>query len=141
MISTTFKLSIFVAFFFLLISTVSSASSNDVKINGSWKNRPRQFRMQVFSRPYHQGAAQTIRADNGASSPCWNLASKRVGSYELNDPLVKVTFYRSSDCHGAPSATFYNQNSLKQSHILIKAKSVSVTKVKPVKLNEQRNSF
>lgn len=31
-----------------------------------------------------------------ASSPCWNLASKRVGSYDLNDPLVKVTFYRVS---------------------------------------------
>lgn len=31
-----------------------------------------------------------------AASPCWNLASKRVGSYDLNDPLVKVTFYRVS---------------------------------------------
>ncbi|KAG2232413.1 hypothetical protein BDF21DRAFT_423061 [Thamnidium elegans] len=135
------KLYIFISFFLLLISTVSSISSNDIKSNGSWKNRPRQFRMQIFSRPYQQGVAQTIRADNGASTPCWNLASKRVGSYELNDPLVKVTFYRSSDCHGAPSATFYNQNSFKQSHILIKAKSVSVTKVKPVILNEKRNDL
>ncbi|GAA5814635.1 hypothetical protein MFLAVUS_008134 [Mucor flavus] len=103
--------------------------------------KPRQFRMQIFSRPYQQGATQTIRADNGASTPCWNLASKRVGSYELNDPLVKVTFYRSSDCRGTPSATFYNQNSFKQSHILIKARSVSVTKVKPVVLKEQRNDL
>ncbi|CAO3642078.1 unnamed protein product [Mucor hiemalis] len=93
--------------------------------------------MQVFSRPYSKGEVQVIRATNGASTPCWNLASKRVGSYELNDPLVKVTFYRSTDCQGASSATFYNQNSLKQSHVLIKAKSVSITKVKPISLRDQ----
>ena len=74
------------------LGVVSCGSSNDL----SWKNRPRQFRMQIFSRPNSKGEVQTIRATNGASSPCWNLASKRVGSYELNDPLVKVTFYRVS---------------------------------------------
>ncbi|KAI7872268.1 uncharacterized protein EV154DRAFT_529193 [Mucor mucedo] len=139
-ITTSFysKLLLLITFVYI-ISTASAASSSDVK--GAWKNRPRQFRMQIFSRPYSKGDVQTIRATNGASTPCWNLASKRVGSYELNDPLVKVTFYRSSDCNGAPSATYYNQHSSKQSHILIKARSVSIVKVKPVLLKEQHKDL
>jgi hypothetical protein len=56
------KLLIFIAFIYI-ISTVSAASSSDVK--GAWKNRPRQFRMQIFSRPYSKGDVQTIRATNG----------------------------------------------------------------------------
>ncbi|OBZ85222.1 hypothetical protein A0J61_06728 [Choanephora cucurbitarum] len=98
----------------------------------TWNRRPRQFRMQVFSRPDNRGEVQTLRATNGASTPCWNLASKRVGSYDVNDPMIKVTFYRSTDCKGAPSATFYQDHSFNRNHVMIKAKSVSVTKVKPV---------
>ncbi|KAL9555328.1 hypothetical protein PS6_002940 [Mucor atramentarius] len=96
--------------------------------------------MQIFSRPDSKGAVQTIRATNGASTPCWNLASKRVGSYDLNDPLVKVTFYRSSDCKGAPSATFH-QGPVSRSHVMIKAKSVSVTKVKAISLRDQQQAL
>ncbi|KAI8064309.1 uncharacterized protein B0P05DRAFT_554917 [Gilbertella persicaria] len=100
-----------------------------------WNRRPRQFRMQVFSRPDNRGEMQTIRAFNGASTPCWNLASKRVGSYDLNDPMVKVTFYRSSDCKGASLATYYQNHASSRTHVMIKARSVSVTKIKPVLLN------
>ncbi|CAO0801297.1 unnamed protein product [Mucor circinelloides] len=78
-------------------SNLVSAASIHTNTN-QWNRRPRQFRMQIFSRPDSKGAVQTIRATNGASTPCWNLASKRVGSYDLNDPLVKVTFYRVSLC-------------------------------------------
>ncbi|KAI7872269.1 uncharacterized protein EV154DRAFT_529197 [Mucor mucedo] len=137
-ISYFFKLLLLITFIYTL-STASAASSSSAK--GVREARPRQFRMQIFSRPYSKGNVQTIRAINGASSPCWNLSSKRVGSYELNDPLVKVTFYRSSDCNGAPSATYYNQHSSKQSHISIKARSVSVLKVKPVILKEQHKDL
>lgn len=83
----------------------------------TWNKRPSQFRMQVYSRPFRKGTVQHIRTYiegihkkkeintieslhtkslAPSQSPCWNLSSKRVGSYELNDPLVKVTFYRVS---------------------------------------------
>ncbi|KAI9472131.1 MAG: hypothetical protein EXX96DRAFT_611395 [Benjaminiella poitrasii] len=101
----------------------------------TWHRRPRQFRMQIYSRPDNKGEVQTVRASNGGSSPCWNLASKRVGSYDVNDPLVKVTFYRSLDCKGAPLATYQPQETtIRKSHVMLKARSVSVTKVKPVRL-------
>ncbi|CEP11385.1 hypothetical protein [Parasitella parasitica] len=96
--------------------------------------------MQIYSRPDSKGAVQTIRAANGATSPCWNLASKRVGSYDLNDPLIKVTFYRSLDCKGAPSATF-PQGPVSRSHVMIKAKSVSITKVKAISLRDHHDNL
>ncbi|KAG1472633.1 hypothetical protein G6F56_001420 [Rhizopus delemar] len=91
--------------------------------------------MQVYSRPFRKGTVQHIRTyiEPSPQKPCWNLSSKRVGSYELNDPLVKVVFYRSTDCKGSPSATYKN-SAIPRDHILIKAKSVSITKVKPVLL-------
>lgn len=63
-IATSFyyKLLILVTFIYFM-SAASAASSSDVK--GVWKNRPRQFRMQIFSRPYSKGDVQTIRATNG----------------------------------------------------------------------------
>ncbi|KAL9538869.1 hypothetical protein MBANPS3_010624 [Mucor bainieri] len=132
-----------IAILALFIVTYCSALVNAASIHtnsNQWNRRPRQFRMQIFSRPDSKGAVQTIRATNGASSPCWNLASKRVGSYDLNDPLVKVTFYRSSDCKGAPSATFH-QGPVSRNHVMIKAKSVSVTKVKAISLRDQQQTL
>ncbi|KAI7900936.1 uncharacterized protein BX663DRAFT_553581 [Cokeromyces recurvatus] len=106
-----------------------------VAIETPWHKRPYQFRMQLFSRPDNKGQVQTVRANNDASSFCRNLASKRVGSYELNDPLVKITFYRSLDCKGAPIVTYHPQESItRKSRVMIKAKSFSITKVKPIRL-------
>lgn len=29
-----------------------------------------------------------------AVSPCWNIKNTRIGSFQVNDPMVKVTFFR-----------------------------------------------
>ncbi|KAI9280511.1 hypothetical protein BY458DRAFT_500890 [Sporodiniella umbellata] len=116
-------------FVFLLIS-FSLAGPSD-----GWKTSARQFRMQIYSRPFSKGSVQHLRTYFEPSSPrpCWNIASKRVGSFALNDPLVKVTFYRSSNCQGTPSATFKHPD-LAENHVLVKANSVSIIKIKPVLL-------
>lgn len=55
-----------------LVSAASSAHTNA----NQWNRRPRQFRMQIFSRPDSKGAVQTIRATNGG-----RLISCRVYIY------------------------------------------------------------
>ncbi|CAO3699236.1 hypothetical protein G6F70_004164 [Rhizopus microsporus] len=122
---------ILIAFFYLTCAIVAAPSH-------AWNKRPQQFKMQVYSRPFRKGTVQNIRTyiEGSKTSPCWNLSSKRVGSYEVNDPLVKVTFYRFSDCQGAPSATFQN-SARPRDHVLIKARSVSITKVKPIVLQKR----
>lgn len=45
-------------------SNLVSAASIHTNTN-QWNRRPRQFRMQIFSRPDSKGAVQTIRATNG----------------------------------------------------------------------------
>lgn len=29
-----------------------------------------------------------------AVSPCWNMKKARIGSFNVNDPMVKVTFFK-----------------------------------------------
>jgi hypothetical protein len=60
---TSSKSIIFITIIIIYILTIVSAAANSDKSQG-WKNRPRQFRMQVFSRPNNKGAVQTIRAVN-----------------------------------------------------------------------------
>lgn len=45
-----------------LLSAVLAASSSNTQ---PWNKRPRQFRMQVYSRPDHKGEVQTLRTSNG----------------------------------------------------------------------------
>lgn len=54
-------ISIFIAYYCLTIASAASTHTN----NNQWNKRPRQFRMQIFSRPDSKGAVQTIRATNG----------------------------------------------------------------------------
>jgi hypothetical protein len=61
-------------FFMIIIYLVNmpivtaASSSNDSNLRAgkqSWNRRPRQFRMQVYSRPDAKGAVQTLRTSNG----------------------------------------------------------------------------
>ncbi|KAI8884061.1 hypothetical protein K501DRAFT_248637 [Backusella circina FSU 941] len=126
----------------MLTTNVLAGSSSNIHTTTPWKQRPRQFRMMVYSRPFKKGTVQNLRTSNGGkcSPPCWNLASKRVGSFEVNDPLVKVTFFRASDCRGAPSATFKGTSRVND-HVLIKAGSVSITKMRPLLLKDQHHDL
>lgn len=54
-------LSLFIIYYCLTIVNAASIHAN----NNQWNKRPRQFRMQIFSRPDSKGAVQTIRATNG----------------------------------------------------------------------------
>ncbi|KAI8982234.1 hypothetical protein BDF20DRAFT_834873 [Mycotypha africana] len=93
--------------------------------------RPRQFRMTIYSEPNHQGQVQYIKATNGAMTPCWNLTNTDVGSYEMNDPFVNVTFYQSVNCNGTVIATYphHEKGETTQNRVMIEAASVSVVKV------------
>lgn len=57
----------YILIFATIISAAPTTSTDIQQINNSqaWKSRPRQFRMQVFSRPNNKGAVQTIRTANG----------------------------------------------------------------------------
>ena len=72
------------------------SSITSTAINTSIKRRPRHFRMDIYSRPNHKGTVQHVGTSNGGTTPCWNLQSKHVGSFEVNDPMVKISFYRVS---------------------------------------------
>jgi hypothetical protein len=52
------------------MSTVTAASSSNLMADKRgpkqpWNKRPRQFRMQVYSRPDSKGAVQILRTSNG----------------------------------------------------------------------------
>ncbi|KAI9262301.1 hypothetical protein BDA99DRAFT_510822 [Phascolomyces articulosus] len=125
----------------------SSLSSNnnleedyhhDALVHTSIKRRPRHFRMDIYSRPNHKGTVQHVGTSNGATTPCWNLDSKHVGSFEVNDPMVKISFYRSGDCRGAPTQVFRGSlDQRKHNNVLLRARSVSVKKLRPILLSEQ----
>ncbi|KAI9033747.1 hypothetical protein CLU79DRAFT_725165 [Phycomyces nitens] len=94
-------------------------------------SRPSQFQMDVYSRPSRRGTVQRVRSKRkrSVSTPCWNLQSKHVGSIDLNDPLTKITFYRSPECQGAPVRVLQG-TSAKQ--LNIKARSVKVVRIRPI---------
>ncbi|KAG2201044.1 hypothetical protein INT46_004370 [Mucor plumbeus] len=103
--------------------------------------RPRQFLMDIYTRPNRKGLVQHIRLDPGAvvTRPCWNLASKHVGSIGINDPFVKVLFYRASDCNGFPMSIIHGSETVPESKkytSIIKAKSVSITRIRPILLRD-----
>ncbi|KAI9498428.1 hypothetical protein BDB00DRAFT_800272 [Zychaea mexicana] len=113
-------------------STTSAAA-----ISTSMRRRPRQFRMDIYSRPNHKGTVQHVGTSNGASTPCWNLQSKHIGSFDVNDPMVKISFYRSADCLGAPSQVFRGSlDQRKHSNVQLRARSVSIKKLRPILLSE-----
>ncbi|KAI8139172.1 hypothetical protein BJV82DRAFT_628408 [Fennellomyces sp. T-0311] len=127
---------------FLLISTTTTAYedehlSHHATAAKSLRRRPRQFRMEIYSRPYHKGIVQHVGTSNGASTPCWNLQSKHVGSFEVNDPMVRISFYRSTDCLGAPTQVFAGSlDQRRHNNVLLRARSVSIVKLRPILLSE-----
>ncbi|KAI7849635.1 hypothetical protein BDC45DRAFT_448383 [Circinella umbellata] len=114
------------------------SSITSTAINTSIKRRPRHFRMDIYSRPNHKGTVQHVGTSNGGATPCWNLQSKHVGSFEINDPMVKISFYRSGDCLGAPTQIYRGSlDQRRHNNVLLRARSVSVKKLRPILLSEQ----
>ena len=60
------SIAILALFVIAYCSTLVNAASIHSNTN-QWNKRPRQFRMQIFSRPDSKGAVQTIRATNGGT--------------------------------------------------------------------------
>ncbi|KAI9303494.1 hypothetical protein BJ944DRAFT_241401 [Cunninghamella echinulata] len=88
--------------------------------------------MNVYTRPNNKGVVQHIRYSSMSSStPCFNLQSKHIGSINLNDPHIKLTFYRSNDCMGTPIRNFKPTCTHSQK-LILKAKSVSIQKLNPL---------
>ncbi|ORZ00284.1 hypothetical protein BCR43DRAFT_434917 [Syncephalastrum racemosum] len=108
-------------------------SSDDL---ARYYKRPRHFTMDVYSRPNYKGSVQHMRTRNGATSSCFNILHKHVGSIAVNDPIVKLQFYRSSDCHGAPTSVTHGSlgHNGRNNNLQLRARSVSVTKLRPVLL-------
>jgi hypothetical protein len=48
--------------------------------------------LNVYSRPNGKGMVQHIRPTDSTS--CFNLQSRHIGSIDLNDPSIQLTFYR-----------------------------------------------
>lgn len=57
--------------------------------------------LNVYSRPNGKGMVQHIRPTD--STACFNLQSRHIGSIDLNDPSIQLTFYRVSP---SPHALF-----------------------------------
>ncbi|KAL9536857.1 hypothetical protein MBANPS3_012310 [Mucor bainieri] len=123
----------------LLVSTQAGqiySSSINIQLQ-----RPRQFLMDIYTRPNRKGLVQHVRleSEKALTRPCWNLQSKHVGSVALNDPFVKVSFYRASDCNGFAMNTFHGSDTLPgggKYTSIIKAKSVSITRIRPILLRD-----
>lgn len=49
----------------MMTVNVSAGSSTDVHTAAPWKQRPRQFRMMLYSRPFKKGTVQNLRTSNG----------------------------------------------------------------------------
>ncbi|KAI9029857.1 hypothetical protein CLU79DRAFT_732897 [Phycomyces nitens] len=95
--------------------------------------RPRQFRMDVYPQSNLKGTPQHIEAVNGGRTPCWNLDSKHLRSFTVNDPMIKITFYRSPDCRGSSSKTIRPTRGRNAAHNLsLKAGSVKITKLQAI---------
>lgn len=52
---------------FVIASLTVLVSAANTSSNQPWNKRPRQFRMQIYSRPDHKGEVQTIRTSNGGT--------------------------------------------------------------------------
>ncbi|KAI9317718.1 hypothetical protein BX666DRAFT_1877575 [Dichotomocladium elegans] len=113
---------------------MAAITMQQTSLQSTGTHRPRRFRMDMFLGPYYQHdlvdrITLTSGMDDDAS--CQPLLTKRFGSFYINDPLVKVTFYRSHDCTGAPSGVFYRS----QENVLsMRANSVTVQKVRSMDL-------
>ncbi|CDS11789.1 hypothetical protein LRAMOSA11433 [Lichtheimia ramosa] len=92
--------------------------------------RPRHLSLDVYGRGYHQDdVLEHFSTSDGAVSPCWNIKNTRIGSFQVNDPMVKVTFFRSNDCASTPAAVFRGS---KSNVLKMRARSVSVQKIRSV---------
>ncbi|KAG0171860.1 hypothetical protein DFQ30_000248 [Apophysomyces sp. BC1015] len=92
--------------------------------------------MDIYSRPNRKGIVQQIRMNNRATTrPCWNLQSKHIGSLDVNDPMIKIYFYRSADCRGPSLTVSRPSQNLKKS--VPKARSVSIIKIRPLLFVDQ----
>ncbi|KAK4510463.1 uncharacterized protein ATC70_004893 [Mucor velutinosus] len=123
---------------FLVLTQAGQTYSSSVNLQ---LQRPRQFLMDVYTRPNRKGLVQHMRLEPGAAftRPCWNLQSRHVGSVTLNDPFVKVSFYRAADCNGFAINTFHGSETLPgggKYTSIIKAKSVSITRIRPILLQD-----
>ncbi|EPB86935.1 hypothetical protein HMPREF1544_06258, partial [Mucor circinelloides 1006PhL] len=131
---------IFLLFFILCLVSVQAGRIYSSSVNIQLQ-RPRQFLMDVYTRPNRKGLVQHVRLEPGTAftRPCWNLQSKHVGSVAINDPFVKISFYRTSDCSGFTINTFHGPDTLPAGGkytSIIKAKSVSVTRIRPILLRD-----
>lgn len=67
---STLAILFMIVIYLVNMSTVTAASGRDLMAEKRgpgqpWNKRPRQFRMQVYSRPDAKGVVQTLRTSNG----------------------------------------------------------------------------
>ncbi|KAI8332502.1 hypothetical protein BC941DRAFT_436866 [Chlamydoabsidia padenii] len=94
--------------------------------------RPIYVNLNVYSRPNGKGMVQHIRPTD--SSTCFNLQSRHIGSFDLNDPMIQLTFYRSKDCLGAPTRSI--QPCTHPTKLMMKARSVAIKRIKRISPDE-----
>ncbi|KAI9478521.1 MAG: hypothetical protein EXX96DRAFT_571240 [Benjaminiella poitrasii] len=120
---------------FIFITTTVKCKIADTKSASLSLRYSRQFLMDIYTLPNRKGLIQRINISNEEERSCWNLTSSMVGSVAVNNPFVKVTFYKSLDCRGFPIVNNSNMqqispNILHQRKPIMKARSVSVTKTR-----------
>ncbi|SAM09858.1 hypothetical protein [Absidia glauca] len=64
------------------------------------------------------------------STSCFNLQSRHIGSIDLNDPSIQLTFYRSKDCLGAPTRIL--QPCTHPTKLMMKARSVAIKRIRRI---------
>ncbi|KAI7861929.1 hypothetical protein BDF14DRAFT_1862244 [Spinellus fusiger] len=104
-----------------------SCQSPSIEMNSMTPTRPIQFQMDIYTLSHKKGTVQHIDSLPFSSISCWNLQSKHVGSLVVNDPLTRITFYRSSECQGSG---VYSVKGSSTVPISIKARSVKVIKLR-----------
>ncbi|CDH56346.1 predicted protein [Lichtheimia corymbifera JMRC:FSU:9682] len=110
-----------------ILPIVLGVSSHQQSSISASSQRPRHLSLDVYARGYHQDdVLERFSTSNGAVSPCWNMKSTRIGSFYVNDPMVKVTFFKSYDCTSTPAAVFRGS---KDNVSRMRARSVSVQKI------------
>ncbi|KAL0077985.1 hypothetical protein J3Q64DRAFT_1289907 [Phycomyces blakesleeanus] len=133
-----FKISLLFALAIQAMAAKDDQSTGTTNIRQSVSPRPRQFRMDVYPQSNLKGTPQHMVSNNGVTSPCWNLDSKHIRSLVVNDPMIKITFYRSSDCRGASSKTIRSTRAHDGAQNLsLKAGSVKIVKLQQLVVTDK----
>ncbi|ORX56861.1 hypothetical protein DM01DRAFT_1334420 [Hesseltinella vesiculosa] len=83
--SRPFVIWLLLSFIFTLTSAVQSPMDTSTQLS-----------LHVYTRPNGQGQVQHIRAKQlqQDTSACFNLLSRHTGAIDMNDPHLRISFYR-----------------------------------------------